>query len=200
MKFLRDESGQMLILTQPNAASPTVVPGSQTRPQTTVPAKAARERSVTQARRAITQHGRFFCRWCGSLILLTHDRIGMPFGAPYLRKIESRSVGAVCTSCNHVGNFSMFRGCPGFDTRHSLVPAEPRVEPVLIDWLKCQEESCDQRLPLFLLPPEPLSAEVVRELALTWHWNELTCAVGHRILGPLWIFGREPYRIPPPIR
>jgi hypothetical protein len=192
MRFLREESGQLLILSQPSAG----VAGSPMR----VPAKEARVTPVPQVRRAATQHCRFFCRWCGSLVLLAHDRIGLPFGAPNLRKIESRTVAAVCGSCNHVNNFSLFRGGLGFDTRHGLVQADTRVEPVLIDWLQCQEANCEFPLPLFLLPPEPLSVEVVRDLAMTWHWNELACPAGHRVLAPLWIFGRAPYRFPDPIR
>lgn len=198
MGFLRSEAGEMVM---PGRApgQPAAVPASVV-PPAVVPPKELREPARPPRRRAATQHCRFFCQWCGSVLLLAHDRIGLPFAPPFLRRLESRSLASVCSSCSHVGNFSLFRGSPGFDTRHGLVPADPHVEPVLIDWLRCDEPSCGHPLPLFLLPGEPLSRDVVRELALTWHWNELACPAGHRILAPLWIFGRAPYRIPDPIR
>lgn len=196
MRSLRDEKSEVLILTPRDAASPTGVPG----PAPTVPAKANRESLPPQPRRPAVQHCRFFCRWCGSVLLLQHDRIGMPFGAPYLRKIEVRSIAAVCNSCSHVSNFSLFRGSPGFDTRHGLVPAEPRGEVILIDWLKCKEDTCAFPLPLFLQPRQPISLATIQEQALQWHWNELACPAGNRILAPLWIFGRAPYQVPEPIR
>jgi hypothetical protein len=124
----------------------------------------------------------------------------LPFGAPYLRRIEVRSIATACSSCGHVSNFSLFRGSPGFDTRHGLVPAEPLGDVVLLDWLKCQEETCSYPLPLFAQPQAPLSAEAVPDMASHWIWDELTCAMGHRILAPLWILGRAPYSFPRPIR
>jgi len=165
-----------------------------------VPPKAGHVLSSPIVHRAATQHCRFFCRWCGSAILLAHERIGLPFAGPYLRRIEVRSVAAVCSSCSHVSNFSLFRGSPGFDTRHGLVPAEPRGEVVLLDWLKCHEESCSYPLPLFVQTQEPLAADDVPELASRWNWSEMCCAMGHRILTPTWIFGRPVYRFPAPIR
>lgn len=151
-------------------------------------------------RRPAVPHCRFFCRWCGTVILLPHERVGLPFGAPYLRRIQVRAVAAVCSSCGHVSDFSLFRGSPGFDTRHSLVPAEPRGIVTLVDWLKCQEETCSYPLPLFAETAEPLAAEAVPELAAHWDWGEVTCAMGHPILAPLWIFGRAPYQSPASIR
>ncbi|HWT66950.1 MAG TPA: hypothetical protein VN151_12620 [Terracidiphilus sp.] len=196
MRFLRDERGELLILTPRDSVSPTGVPRSVP----AAPAKAASQPSAPQPRRPDTQHCRFFCQWCGATILLQHDRIGMPFGAPYLRKIEVRSIGAVCNACNHVSNFSLFRGSPGYDTRNGLVPAEPREDVVLIDWLKCKEETCSYPLPLFLQPRQLVSLATIQEIALQWHWKELTCQMGHRIVAPPWVFGRAPYQFPAPIR
>lgn len=196
MRFLRDERGELLILTPRDAGSPTGVPGSIP----TVPAKADSQPPAQQPRRPDVQHCRFFCQWCGSVLLLRHDLMGMPFGVPFLRKIEVRSIASVCNSCNHVSNFSLFRGSPGYDTRHGLVPTEPRGDLVLIDWLKCKEETCTFPLPLFLQPRQPVSLANVQGAALQWHWNELTCQAGHRIQVPLWIFGRAPYQFPKPIR
>ncbi len=196
MRFLREERGELLVTPSRAAVPPAAVPGMVP----PVPAKIERPAPNTAVRRAVTPHCRFFCRWCGSVILLPHERIGLPFGAPYLRRIEVRAVATACDSCGHVSNFSLFRGSPGFDTRHGLVPAEPRGEVVLVDWLQCREETCSYPLPLFAEAHGPLTAEAVPEMAARWNWDELTCAMGHRILAPLWIFGREPYQLPAPIR
>ena len=196
MRFLRDEKGELLILTPRDAVSPTGVPGAVP----TTPAKAAGHSAAPQPQRPDVQHCRFFCQWCGTVLLLQHHHIGMPFGAPYLRRIEVRSIAAVCNACNHVSDFSLFRGSPGYDTRNGLVQAEPREEVVLIDWLKCKEETCAHPLPLFLQPRQPVSLATIQETALQWHWNELTCQAGHRIVAPLWVFGRAPYQFPEPIR
>ncbi|GEM_PF-1258966 len=196
MKLLRDESGELLILTPRDAASPSVFPDTGTR----VAAKAKQPIPFAVARRAATQHCRFFCRWCDSVILLPHDRIGQPFASPFLRRIEARAIATVCDSCSHVAAFSLFRGSPGYDTRHSLMPAEPQGEIVLVDWLKCEESTCSYPMPLFVTPREPLSVDSVKALAQRWNWDELTCASGHCILAPLWIFGRAPYRCPAQLR
>lgn len=196
MKLLRDERGEMPVVPQPDAASST---GSST-PAVHVPAKAVQPAPFAVARRAATQHCRFFCRWCDSVILVPHEGIGQPFANPYLRKIEARAIATACDSCSHVAPFSLFRGSPGYDTRHTLIPAEPQGDVVLLDWLKCEESTCSFPLPLFVMPRAPLSVDTVREMALQWHWEELTCAAGHRILAPLWIFGRAPYQFPAPLR
>ncbi len=169
-----------------------------------MPAKAPREaETLTPARpvtRAVTPHCRFVCRWCESILLLPHERIGMPFAAPYLRKVEARSIASVCDSCGHVSTFSLFRGSIGYDTRHNQVPAQPPAETILLDWLKCQESSCPFPLPLFVTREQPLSLDEARELASQWDWADLTCASGHRILAPLWIFNRQAFEFPVQLR
>lgn len=196
MKPLRDESGEVLILTPRDAAPRAVSPDTAHH----VPAKVSQPAPFVVARRAATVHCRFFCRWCDSVILLPHERIGQPFASPFLRKIEVRAIATVCDSCSHVAPFSLFRGGPGFDTRHNLVPAEPQDEIVLVDWLKCEESTCSFPLPLFVLQRQPPSVETEKELALHWHWDELCCAAGHPILAPLWIIGRVPYQVPAQLR
>ena len=66
-------------------------------------------------------HCCFYCTWCGQPIFLPNDRIGSPFGNPDARKIDVRSIATVCHNCKHIGNYSMFRSCRGFDTRHKVM-------------------------------------------------------------------------------
>jgi hypothetical protein len=113
-------------------------------------------------------------------MLLQHDRMGSPFGFPDARKIDIRSMATLCRACNHIGHYSMFRGCKGFDTRHKIVQAQMSADPVLLTWLHCVEKSCTARVPLFVNTDRerPLQDANVTE----WMWDDLTCASGHRIL------------------
>ena len=139
-------------------------------------------------------HCCFFCSYCSARILLPHDSLGFAFGGPMIRKIEARSVGTVCASCGHVGTFSLFRGCHGYDTRHRFVPSFLQGRTVLVDWLACQAESCVFKLPFFVTYDDALTAENLKEWAPKWLWEELACSVGHPIPAPKWIFEMRPHR------
>lgn len=139
-------------------------------------------------------HCCFYCSWCGAQILLPHDSLGFAFGGPQIRKIEARSIGAICGSCAHVGTYSLFRGCQGYDTRHRFVPALLLGRTVLIDWLQCEEETCIFKLPFFVTYDAVLTEENLKEWAPKWLWNDLTCSVGHIIQPPKWLFEMRPHR------
>ena len=127
---------------------------------------------------------------------LPHDKMGMAFAGPFLRKIETRSIGAVCGACAHVAGFSLFRGCYGFDTRNKLVDVAPNGKTALVDWLQCEEPTCTFQLPLFVTTENELTGERAKELAASWDWSELQCIAGHKIKAPLWIYERAPYELP----
>lgn len=181
-------------------ASPVYVPTErQTYPERSAETLERREEAAAPAR-AATQHCRFYCKWCESPILMPHDKLGLPFAGPFLRKMEARSVATVCSACNHVGGFSLFRGAYGYDTRNNLVTEPPVGQTVLLDWLKCEEPTCSFPLPLFVTAEEKLTGERAKELAGSWLWGELTCTSGHRIKAPLWVFNRTPYEMPAQIK
>jgi hypothetical protein len=175
MKILRDESGYVLVL-----RGLQVLPGSE--------AAAAKEKtapppvetvSAAEKTNCSVPHCCFFCSWCGQPILLPNDRIGAPFGNPGARKIDVRSIATVCHHCKHIGNYSMFRSCKGFDTRHKIMHSPNCGETVLLHWLQCVEKTCSARVPLFIrLESDGLGGEAE---AAGWLWDELTCASGHRI-------------------
>jgi hypothetical protein len=171
MKRLLDESGYVLVLRKPY----TVVGGKEVE-------KDAGPASLIQvpvaAATCSIPHCCFTCAWCQEPILLPNDRIGSPFGNPDARKIDVRSIATVCHACRHVGNYSMFRACKGYDTRHKVIHATNAGRTALLQWLQCVEKTCTARVPLFVRFNQDGSAE---EAAGAWIWDDLTCASGHRI-------------------
>lgn len=173
MTMLRDESGYVLVLGRPQLV---LVGKAREKEQEIPPAKA-----VAAPRKAgcALPHCCFYCGWCGEPILLPNDRIGSPFGNPDARKIDVRSIATVCHQCRHIGNYTMFRGCRGFDTRHKVVLAISSGTTQLLNWLQCAENTCTARVPLFVRLDE--DEPDLETQATRWLWDELTCAYGHRI-------------------
>lgn len=192
LELLRKEDGALWLTASRAADVPSIKPVAQ--PEPDAPRVASRPAG------RVTPHCRFYCRWCNSILLLPHDRLGMPFGSPALRRLEVRSVATVCIGCGHVSAFSLFRGSIGYDTRADQIPMQSVGDTILVDWLKCEEPTCPFPLPLFLVREEPLTVDAARELAAGWDWTELTCQAMHRILAPLWLFDRKPHQFPAPIR
>jgi hypothetical protein len=149
---------------------------------------------LVQAR--ATQHCCFYCRWCAAVIPLPHDRLGLMFAGPAIRRINVRSLATVCSSCSHVATYSLFRGAKGYDTRHKLTSIQPVGTTMLVDWLRCEEKSCAYPLPLFVCSEAELTGGSVKEIASGWDWDDLTCASGHPILRPVWLWEKRPLEFP----
>lgn len=174
MRLLRDESGYVMVLRRPHLA---VVDRVDEQEQEAQPASSPVAASPVS--NCAHPHCCFYCCWCGEPILLPHNRIGSPFGNPDARKIDARSIATVCFKCKHIGNYTMFRASHGFDTRHKIVLARSSGTTTLLNWLHCDEKTCTARVPLFVRleqDPEEEPAQVAE-----WRWDELTCALGHRI-------------------
>jgi hypothetical protein len=173
MKLLRDESGYVLVLRRPQLVGGRTFETELSKSQ---PAKADR---IMEAPACSVPHCCFYCAWCGQPILLPNDRIGSPFGHPDARKIDVRSIATVCHNCKHIGNYSMFRACRGFDTRYKVMHSPIKGQTVLLHWLQCDERTCPERVPLFAsFEDDTLAGEAE---AAGWLWDELTCASGHSI-------------------
>ena len=175
MRLLRDESGYVLVLRKPQF----IFPGETAEKEFETPQPPQTIQAAPTVRCSVP-HCCFYCSWCGEPILLQHDRIGSPFGHPDARKIDVRSVAAVCLACRHIGHYSMFRGCRGFDTRHKIVHAQISGDPVLLTWLHCVEKTCTARVPLFVKIDR--GAPLDETEAAEWLWEDLACASGHRIV------------------
>jgi hypothetical protein len=175
MGLLRDESGYVLVLGRPRLM---VVSGTAATKEEPARQIGIAARPVAAAPCSVP-HYCFYCSWCGEPLLLPTDRLGSPFGNPDSRKIEAQSIATVCLKCKHIANYSMFRNCRGFDTRHRVMHARRTGEAVLLNWLRCTEPLCVKPVPLFMnTDPE---SPVDETDAAGWYWNELTCSLGHPI-------------------
>jgi hypothetical protein len=139
-------------------------------------------------------HCCFYCSWCGLQILLPHESVGLAFGGPAVRRLEARSIGTVCPACGHAAAYSLFRGCPGYDTRHKFVPSLAKDKVLLLDSLPCEEETCVFPLPFFVALDAEFSDENVKQRAGMWQWDGLVCPAGHIVRAPKWLFEPGPYR------
>lgn len=172
MKLLSDESGYVLVMRRPSL----LVSGTTVEKESRV-IESAQADSRVEAPVCSVPHCCLYCAWCGHAILLPNDRIGSPFGHPDARKIDIRSIATVCQNCLHIGSYSMFRACRGFDTRHKIVHAPIIGQTVLLHWLQCVEQTCPDRVPLFA----SIDAGTGEAEAAGWLWDDLTCASGHAI-------------------
>jgi hypothetical protein len=173
MGLLRDESGYVLVLGRPRLM---VVGGTAVAKQEPArPVEVAPQAMVAVA--CSVPHYCFFCSWCGEQVLLPTDRLGSPFGNPDARKMEAQSIASVCMKCKHIANYSMFRNCRGFDTRHRITHAQRNGETVLLNWLRCEEPLCVKPVPLFA--NTDLQQPLDEADAAGWYWDELTCCLGH---------------------
>ena len=188
MKFFRDERGEATIL------APWFGFGIR-RKETDQPGlnEALAQTAPIVAAALCKMH----CAWCGSEQLLPHAELGYAFGNPEKRRMEARSVGSVCGVCHHVSGFSMFRGNYGYDTRNMFVDAVVTGRTLLLDWLRCNEPTCAQPLPLFLHSDEQLDGIQIHNAARGWLWNDLTCAQDHPIAPPAWVYDRSFFHLPP---
>ena len=139
-------------------------------------------------------HCCFYCSWCGSEMLLPHDSLGYAFSGPMVRKIETRCIGTVCLKCNRVGVYSLFRGCPGYTTRHKFMQSRPEGRIMLLDWLPCVEKSCVFPVPFFVTFDDALSEQNVKERAVQWMWDDMTCSASHVVQPPKWLSEPGSYR------
>ncbi|MGB6191783.1 MAG: hypothetical protein WBF42_04895 [Terracidiphilus sp.] len=193
MKILRDETGQVLLGLATDTQAATAVTGLQS-------AARSAERSAPTSTARPTQHCCFHCHSCDALISLPHDKLGLAFAAPVLRRTETRAIGAVCGACHHVGIYSLFRGTHGYDTRHNVAPMPAAGNTVLVDVLHCEEETCAHPLPLFVTAAGTLTGDMVKDDGNGWDWSELTCAAGHRIRRPRWLYDTRSLHFPPQLK
>ncbi len=177
MGILRDESGNVLVLPVPWGVRGNSKPSEQ---GSGTPSRPEAAGVAISSRRPI-QHCSFVCVWCEAPIALPHETLGLAFGHPSARRIEARSIATVCNSCNHVADYSLFRGCHGFDTRHKLVSSHAVGRTILVETLHCEEKTCAAAVPFYVTLSSDPSEDEGRNMVARWQWKELACASGHRI-------------------
>lgn len=175
---LFDDSGYLLVLSTPTG-SQSKTRADETRTPISTTADHANAPQIVV--RPAVPHCCFYCKWCGSPILLPHDRMGSPFGNPSIRRIEVRTIAAVCDTCLHVDCYSMFRACRGYDTRHKMVNVPMTGNTELLGWLQCDEPTCIFKVPLFVTLQGSLSEDELKILTKCWLWEQVTCVTGHPI-------------------
>ena len=174
-KFLFDESGYVLVMQRPQ-----IFPGVETvEKELTLGLPVKTVGAVIETPSCAVPHCCFYCGWCGHPVLLPNDRIGSPFGNPDARKIDARSIATVCGNCNHIGSYSMFRACQGYDTRHRIMHSANSSNTVLLNWLQCVEDTCTARVPFFLRIEQGIAPEEIEPAK--WLWDGVACASGHCI-------------------
>lgn len=191
MRILRDESGHVLVMPFPFGRSKAR--DREHAELSIAPVAAATAQPVL---RRVTMHCRFMCKWCNAQIQLPHDRMGLAFGQPGVRKIEARSIATVCRSCGHVSDYSLFRGCNGFDTRHRLIEAETEGETFFLDALRCEEPTCTFPVRLFATFEAGVNDDEKKKLASSWLWQDILCASNHPVRPPMWLFSSQSHQFP----
>jgi hypothetical protein len=193
MTFLRVVSDCFPLFASPDRDSTKRAPLEVT--EAAIDEAKAAHRSVAAIETEIP-HCCFYCSWCGSPILLPHDSLGLPFGGPLIRRIEARSIGTVCGNCSHVGGYSLFHGCHGYNTRHRFVQARPTGKTVLLDWLRCDERTCVFPLPFFTTLEDDAAEGKIKEFAAQWIWDDLKCTSDHDVHVPRWLLEAGLHRVP----
>lgn len=173
-KLFSDESGYVLVLQRPQ-----LFPGRAAEKELSTKLPVREVGVVVEAPRCVIPHCCFYCAWCDHPVLLSNDRMGSPFGNPDARKLDVRSIATVCLHCKHICNFSMFRACRGYDTRHKIMHTANSGDTLLLNWLHCVESTCTARVPFFVKMENGENPEAMR--TEEWLWDELTCASGHAI-------------------
>jgi hypothetical protein len=177
MKLL-DDSGYLLVLSTSARSQSTTAAPETSRPVSTMTDRANAPQVVV---RPTVPHCCFYCKWCGSPILMPHESIGSPFGNPSVRRIQVRTIAAACETCNHIDCYSLFRACRGYDTRHKMVNVPSNGNTELLSWLQCDEPTCTFKVPLFVTLQGSLSEVEVNILTKCWLWEQITCVSGHPI-------------------
>ncbi|HUB31316.1 MAG TPA: hypothetical protein VL967_16535 [Terracidiphilus sp.] len=189
MSFLRLTGDALSFFPSPDQSNAKTSPAQQ-------PPAASTEDAAPIVIETEIPHCCFYCAWCGSPLLLPHDSLGLPFGGPLIRRIEARSIGTVCGTCNHVGVYSLFHGCAGYNSRHRFVAARPHGKTVLLDWIRCDERTCASPLPFFLTLEDESAYTKIHDNATSWLWEGLMCTGGHEIQPPRWVSDAGLHRVP----
>jgi hypothetical protein len=107
------------------------------------------------------------------------------FGDPALRGIDCGSIAAVCGSCRHIGAYSLFPDSPDRGTRDEAIYAETPGKPVLLDWLRCEDKTCECRMALFVQWQGIVTGNEYRAIWPQLIWSDMKCPAGHSILRPV---------------
>jgi len=123
------------------------------------------------------------CSWCGDNILLPLEKLAQAFASLEVRTTDREPIAAVCNRCKQVRNYDLANS----DLSHTWGPAaylDAFSGWVFIESLKCADQTCKTRLPLFAIWDPAISAEQRTAYANSWKWDGLKCQDGHPIVEP----------------
>jgi hypothetical protein len=125
-------------------------------------------------------HCLFYCKWCLMPIWLLHEKLDWPF-EDQVPRIDSRSIGAVCGSCWHIGSYSLFRDSPDFGPSDQVVYTKTTGEPIFLGLLRCDDKGCESEVPLFFQWQGERTGREYQQLFPQLLWHSLKCTQGHAI-------------------
>src|ERR1700683_4373730 len=126
----------------------------------------------------------FSCKHCHRPIRLLAQTLGQVFGSPAHRHMDADSVGAVCSQCKHVANYSLHKNSLDYDPLGRPEVSAPSKETVAVVELGCGEENCKTPLIVFAAWIATTSAKERSADIKTWLWDGLHCPRGHEIKAP----------------
>lgn len=127
----------------------------------------------------------FLCKECDKPIRLQAQTLGRIFQAPVSQATDIDSVGAACSYCKLVANYSMHKSSPDYRPEYRSEVATPVRGTVYVTQLRCDEENCKARLPIYAQWNESTTDEEREADIATWKWgSDLHCPKGHRIVAP----------------
>jgi len=126
----------------------------------------------------------FSCKHCSWPIRLLAQTLGQPFGNPAHRSIRVDSVGAACSHCRHVANYSLHKNSLDYDPLGRAEVSAPSKETVAVVRLGCVEGSCKTPLEVFAAWSATTTVEERSADIKTWLWDGLHCPQGHEIKAP----------------
>ena len=132
-------------------------------------------------------HYMLACPSCRHAIQLPLETLATAFGPEEARTRDSEPVAAVCNYCKQARNYDLAvrRTNPGWVP---LVGLDPSSMWRNVGWLRCEDEACELRLPLFAPVNRYISTEERIEAAKAWMWDGLHCPAGHPIQKPQSVF------------
>ena len=132
----------------------------------------------------------FLCKnpECSALMMLPVDRLLQLIVDPTDPSKDSSVIAVLCHRCSQIKTYSVLLDSSDRAGEDRLVRPDHSEGMNLLTWLKCEEESCTDRVPLIETWSNATTLELqgkIREAnAQKIEWTHMTCPNGHPIPYP----------------